>query len=65
MKNLDKLERIGLLLLTLGGLFFLSENFFRLDFLNDVYNYARFLFSIGAIIWAFGYMRRAKSNREQ
>ena len=64
MKNYNNLERVGLVLLALGGLFFLSENFYRIDFLNSVYSYGRMLFSVGAAVWAIGYMKRVKSNRD-
>lgn len=65
MKNYNIVERIGLLTLVLGSFVFLSENFFRIELLDSVYRYGGMLFSIGAAIWAFGYMkkkREAKNN---
>tara|TARA_R110002050_G_scaffold109796_3_gene221147 strand:- start:18908 stop:19105 length:198 start_codon:yes stop_codon:yes gene_type:complete len=63
MKNFSLLERIGLLILVLGSFVFLSDNFFRIEILDSLYRYSSMLFSLGAAIWAIGYMKKKKEAK--
>jgi hypothetical protein len=64
MKKYNRLEIIGFVLLVMGTLFWLSEEYFLIESLQSVYTIAQFVFWIGLFLWALGYMRREKGTSD-
>jgi vacuolar-type H+-ATPase subunit I/STV1 len=65
MKKYNKLEIIGFVLLIIGALFWLSENYFVVESLESIYSYGRILFWLGLAVWAIGYMPKEKAKRDK
>lgn len=65
MEKNNKMEIIGLVLMTLGGLFWLSEKYYIIEQLNSIYSWARIVLFLGLAIWAFGLMKKEDEKRKQ
>ena len=65
MKKTNKLEVIGVALMAIGGLFWLSEKYYILEELNSFYSWARIILYSGLAIWAFGLMQKEAEKRKQ
>ena len=64
MKNKNKLEIIGIILLTFGGILFLIEKFSELEFLNPIMEFREIILYLGLGIWALGLMRNENIKRK-
>lgn len=60
MKKLNKLETIGIIILTIGGILFLIDKFLKIDFLNSVMEFREIILYSGLGIWALGLMQKEK-----
>ena len=60
MKKNNSLERMGMVLMVVGGLFGLSKKYYYFEKLNGLYEWAKIIFLIGIAIWAFGLMKKNK-----
>lgn len=65
MKKMNKLEIIGVVLMAIGGLFWLSEKYYILEQLSSFYSWARIILYLGLAIWAFGLMQKEAEKRKQ
>ena len=65
MEKNNKMEIIGLVLMTLGGLFWLSEKYYIIEQLNSIYSWARIVLFLGLAIWALGLMKKEDEKRKQ
>ena len=65
MEKNNKMEIIGLVLMTIGGLFWLSEKYYIIEQLNSIYSWARIVLFLGLAIWAFGLMKKEDEKRKQ
>ena len=65
MEKMNKLELIGVVLLAVGGLFWVSEKFYFIAELNSAYSWARIVFYLGLAIWAFGLMKKEADKKKQ
>jgi cytosine/uracil/thiamine/allantoin permease len=65
MEKNNKMEFIGLVLMTLGGLFWLSEKYYIIEQLNSIYSWARIVLFLGLAIWALGLMKKEDEKRKQ
>ena len=65
MEKNNKMEIIGLVLMTIGGLFWLSEKYYIIEQLNSIYSWARIVLFLGLAIWALGRMKKEDEKRKQ
>ena len=65
MEKNNKMEFIGLVLMTIGGLFWLSEKYYIIEQLNSIYSWARIVLFLGLAIWALGLMKKEDEKRKQ
>jgi cytosine/uracil/thiamine/allantoin permease len=65
MEKNNKMEIIGLVLMTIGGLFWLSEKYYIIEQLNSIYSWARIVLFLGLAIWALGLMKKEDEKRKQ
>ena len=65
MGKYNKMEVVGLILMTIGGLLWLSEEYYIITQLESIYSGARFVFFSGLLIWALGLMAKEAGKRKQ
>ena len=64
MKNNNKLELIGMVLILIGFLSFLSQIFFYIETLKNAYGLGDFLMALGLILIFIAYRKKRKAEKE-
>ena len=64
MKKQNKLEIIGITMLTIGGVLFLIDKFLNMAFLNSVMEFREIILYTGLLIWALGLMQKESQKRK-
>ncbi len=64
MKNQNKLEIIGFIILAIGGVLFLIDNFLNLEFLDPILEFREIILYFGLAIWALGLMQKENLKRK-
>ncbi|WP_024771821.1 hypothetical protein [Aquimarina macrocephali] len=64
MKNQNKLEIIGFIILVIGGVLFLIDNFLNLEFLDPILEVREIILYFGLAIWALGLMKKENLKRK-
>jgi len=64
MKKQNKLETIGIIILTFGGILFLIDKFLNIEFLNSVMEFKEIILYSGLGIWALGLMHKENLKRQ-
>ena len=62
MKNQNKLEIIGFIILAIGGVLFLIDNFLNLEFLDPILEFREIILYFGLAIWALGLMQNEEKE---
>lgn len=65
MKKQNKLELIGIIILTIGGILFLIDKFLTIEFLNSVTEFREIILYSGLGIWALGLMQKESLKRKK
>ena len=65
MKKQNKLELIGIIILTIGGILFLIDKFLTIEFLNSVIEFREIILYSGLGIWALGLMQKESLKRKK
>lgn len=65
MKNYNKSEKIGFVLLVIGVLFFISEKILDIESLTSIRTYGQIILMAGAAIWVIGYRQRTKASKDK
>ncbi len=60
MKKIKTLEKIGVVLLVIGGLLFLVDKYLSIPFLNPIMQWRSILLYLGLFLWALGLMQKGK-----
>ncbi|WP_106793270.1 hypothetical protein [Aquimarina sp. Aq78] len=64
MKNQNILEIIGFIVLAIGGVLFLIDNFLNLEFLDPILEFREIILYFGLAIWALGLMQKENLKRK-
>jgi len=64
MKKQNKLETIGIIILTIGAILFLIDKFLNIEFLNSVMEFREIILYSGLGIWALGLMQKENLKRQ-
>jgi len=65
MKNQNKLEIIGFIILVIGGILFLIEKFLELEILKPIIEFKEIILYSGLGIWALGLMQKDYLKRKK
>lgn len=65
MKNQNKLEIIGFIILAIGGILFLIDEYLNLEFLNPIMDFREIILYSGLAIWAFGLMKKENQKKKK
>ena len=58
MHKYNKAEIIGFVLLVIGTILWVSEEYFAIETLSFINKIGQMVFWVGLLIWALGYMKR-------
>ena len=64
MKKQNKLETIGIIILTIGAILFLIDKFLNIEFLNSAMEFREIILYSGLGIWALGLMQKENLKRQ-
>jgi hypothetical protein len=65
MKNQNKLETIGIIILVIGGILFLIDKFLKIEPLNSIMEFREIILYSGLAIWALGLMKKKNLKRKK
>lgn len=65
MKNQNKIEIIGFIILAIGGILFPIEKFLELEILNPIIEFKEIILYSGLGIWAIGLMQKENLKRKK